>query len=176
MSPVLALRIEILACHGLRHGLRYIHPLLDQDLINFALTCPPEFEYRDGLFRAPIRAAMDGIVHDAARLRDQDGLPFVELGLHIARLIPAMKSELNRLEKDPRLHDYFDFDFVRRSMDRQPTVKVAEAHIIQVATTGRTSQWPLNSSFIAISNMMALQKALDEEMPGEVSTASSKPR
>lgn len=169
MSPVLAMRIEFLSCHGLRQGIRYVHPLLDRDLVNYSLTCPPQFEIRGGMSRAPVRAAMEGIVHDAARLRAHTGLPFVEIGLRIARLHGEMMEVLDQMEQDPRLAKYFDFDFVRESMERQPTEAQAEAHVKEVSTTGVKTQWPLNTSFIAIGNMMALQAALDEAEGREMS-------
>ncbi|MEP5152133.1 asparagine synthase-related protein, partial [Planktotalea sp.] len=162
-NPVLALRIEVLACHGLRSGVRYVHPLLDQDLIDFALTCPPEYEFRDGLFRAPVRAAMNGILPDAARLRAQTGYPFVEAVLDIASMQQELIDKLAELETDARLHDVFDFDFVRAHLEKLPSFEAAHQHVLDVSSSGKKQAPPLNVSFAAVGAMMTYQAALDEE-------------
>jgi len=162
-NPVLTFRLEALACHGLRCGVRYIHPMLDRALIDFALTCPPEYEFREGLYRAPVRAAMKGIVPDAARLRAQTGYPLVESAITIARKKQAFLEKLDDLEQDPRLQDRFDFAFIRQHLERLPSVKKAEQHVIDVSTTGQKQASPLNMSFVAIGAMGIFQTALDEE-------------
>lgn len=161
-SPVLAFRLEALACHGLRSGVRYVHPMLDRTLINFALTCPPEYEFRDGLLRAPVRAAMAGILPDVARLNAQTGYPLVEASLSIAEAKDVFLAKLAEFERDPRLQDWFDFDFIRTHLERLPSVEVARQHVIDVSTSGKKQPSPINLSVAAVSSMAALQKAMDE--------------
>ena len=162
-SPVLTFRLEMLACHGLRCGVRYVHPMLDRTLIDFALTCPPEYEFRDGMYRAPVRAAMRGIVPDAARLRAQTGYPLVEATLAIAREKQAYLKRLDELEQDPRLREQFDFPFIRQHLERLPSVAQAEQHVIDVAKTGQKQPSPVNPSFSAVGTMALFRTALDEE-------------
>lgn len=161
-SPVLTFRLEALACHGLRSGVRYVHPMLDRALINFALTCPPEYEFRDGLLRAPVRAAMAGILPDVARLNGQTGYPLVEVAIPIAEAKGMFLAKLSEFELDRRLHDWFDFALIRKHLERLPSVEVAEKHVIDVSTSKKKQSSPINLSFAAVSSMSALQTAMDE--------------
>lgn len=172
MSPVLAFRLEVLACHGLRCGVRYAHPLLDRDLITFALTCPPEYEFRDGMYRAPVRAAMQGILPDVARLRSQTGYPLVEAAVDIAQSKQGLLEKLDELEGDRRLHEWFDFEFIRSHLERLPSVEIAEQHVIEVSKSGQKRPSPVNLSFVAVGSMMSLQTALDQ---AEVHSSDDKP-
>ena len=161
-SPVLAYRLEVLACHGLRSGVRYVHPMLDRTLINFALTCPPEYEFRDGLLRAPVRAAMAGILPDVARLNAQTGYPLVEASISIAEAKEMFLTKLTEFERDQRLHEWFDFAFIRTHLERLPSVDDAAQHVIDVSTSKKKQPSPVNLSFAAVSSMAVLQQAMDE--------------
>ena len=163
-NPVLAFRLEVLACHGLRCGVRYVHPLLDQQLIALALTCPPEFEFRDGLYRAPVRAAMAGVLPDVARLQAQTGYPLVEAAVEVARIKQDLLDKLDDLERDTRLHELFDLPFVRSHLQRLPSIAVAQQHVTDVSRSGQKQPSPLNPSFAAVSAMAVVQAALNEEV------------
>ena len=139
LSPILAYRLEALACHGLRHGVRYAHPLLDRRLITFALSCPPEFEVRDGQFRAPIRAAMAGILPDSVRLNTQPALPFVEAYVQLAALKDELLSKLGALEGDARLQELFDFQQIRQGLEALPTMAEAEDSVRRLALDPKRS-------------------------------------
>ncbi|MGH1579200.1 asparagine synthase-related protein [Planktotalea sp.] len=161
-NPILPFRMEILACHGFRNGIRYVHPLLDRTLNAFALTCPPEFEQRDGLFRAPVRAAMEGIVSDEARLKASVGYPLVEMVLNVARTKEMLQAEFEELAQDKRLHEWFDFPYIRTQLALLPTMEQAEAHVREIAAGGPPRGLPTNVSFSAVAAMKVVQANLDK--------------
>jgi len=63
----LAHRIESWASHGSDVGIRYVYPLLDRRVIEFALSVPPHLFLRNGWKRWLFRAAAEGILPDAVR-------------------------------------------------------------------------------------------------------------
>jgi asparagine synthase (glutamine-hydrolysing) len=54
---------------GALHGLEYLFPFLDRDLLAFLMAVPGEVQNRDGVPRALIREAMRGVLPDALRAR-----------------------------------------------------------------------------------------------------------
>lgn len=168
LEPGLAFRLEIMALIGLKHGVRFVHPMFDRELIEYALNCPPEFEYREGRYRAPFREIMHGVVPDICRESTQPKLPLVEIPWHVAREKAGLIRELDRLESDKRLHDYFDFNYVRKRLTEYPDERAAEAHVTKIATTQKVEFSPsmLNASYDAIGKMASMQKLLDKAANG----------
>jgi asparagine synthase (glutamine-hydrolysing) len=60
-------RLEAWAAHGATLGLEYAFPLLDQRLIEFALSVPDHLFFKNGWKRWLYRTAMDGVLPDAVR-------------------------------------------------------------------------------------------------------------
>ena len=52
-----------------RHGLRFIHPFLDIDLLTYAVSLPPETFLMDGWQRGLFRRAIRGLVPDSILMR-----------------------------------------------------------------------------------------------------------
>ncbi len=63
----LSYRMESWAAHGFTLGLTYAYPLLDQRVVEFALSIPGDLFYRDGWRRYLYRTAMAGILPDRVR-------------------------------------------------------------------------------------------------------------
>jgi asparagine synthase (glutamine-hydrolysing) len=67
----LQFRMESWAAHGAALGLTYAFPLLDRQVVEFALSLPPRMFFRDGWKRWLYRTAMDGILPDVVRWNPQ---------------------------------------------------------------------------------------------------------
>ena len=63
----LSYRMESWASHGATLGLTYVYPLLDRRLVEFALSIPDYFFFKDGWKRYLYRTAMEGILPDSLR-------------------------------------------------------------------------------------------------------------
>jgi len=162
-SPSLALRLEYLAGIGYKEGVRFVHPMLDRTLVAYSLTCPPEFHYRNGRFRAPIRDIMEGIVPDSARERREMCIPLREIILEIVAKRDSMLQRLSEFERDERLHDWFDFKLVRRKLEALGDLATAEAKVAAAAIARVRGEAVANEAFVAVRNMALVQSMLDEE-------------
>ena len=60
-------RMESWAAHGADLGLTYAFPLLDQRIIEFALSIPDHLYFKDGWKRWLYRTAMEGTLPDEVR-------------------------------------------------------------------------------------------------------------
>ena len=69
------------------HSVESRHPFLDYRLVEFAVSCPPDFKLRDGWNKSILRDAMKGILPEKVRLRktklgfDAPDTTWVGLGL-----------------------------------------------------------------------------------------------
>ena len=63
----LSYRMESWADHGATLGITYAFPLLDQRLVEFALSVPDNLFFKNGWKRYIYRAAMDGVLPDRLR-------------------------------------------------------------------------------------------------------------
>jgi len=55
--------------NSMAHSVETRHPFLDYRLVEFAVSCPPDFKVRDGWSKWILRNAMKGILPDKVRLR-----------------------------------------------------------------------------------------------------------
>ena len=76
-------------------GVEYRHPFFDRELVEFALSLPPEFKFREKKIKWILRKAMKGILPDKVRRRD-DKAEFSEV---LMRQIDAV--DLDELLGDP---------------------------------------------------------------------------
>jgi len=76
-------------------GIEYRHPFFDKELVEFALSLPPEMKYKGGTIKWILRKAMDGILPDKIRDR-KDKAEFSEL---LIQQIDAI--DLSKLLDDP---------------------------------------------------------------------------
>lgn len=70
MHPHVSDRLEDSYFAAQEHGLEYRYPFLDVKLIEFYYSLPSEFKYKDGIGRYIFRKAMEGIIQDEIRLRN----------------------------------------------------------------------------------------------------------
>jgi len=76
-------------------GIEYRHPFFDLELVEFALSLPPEMKYKEGTIEWILRKAMKGILPDKINNRT-DKAEFSEL---LIQQIDAI--DLNELFDDP---------------------------------------------------------------------------
>lgn len=55
--------------NSMAHSVEARVPMLDHELVTFALNCPPELKLRNGITKWVLRQAMEGILIDGVRLR-----------------------------------------------------------------------------------------------------------
>jgi len=82
-------------CMERHFGIEYCHPFFDRELVEFALSLPPEFKYRQKKIKWIWREAMEGILPEKVRERG-DKAEFSEV---LMRQIDAV--DLDELLKDP---------------------------------------------------------------------------
>ena len=99
---------------------KYSFPMLDIDLIEYMLTCPPGYLADADLKRKPFRQAMKGVLPDSVRMRGQKMMPIPEVIPDVARNKQQYLDRLDTLERDQRLHAYVDFARLRKMLEKLP--------------------------------------------------------
>jgi Asparagine synthase len=130
---------DYLRQRGSMAGMDARPPLLDVDLIEFALRVPPRLNF-DPLFDRPlIRRSLSGRVPESVRLsiRKNNLLPFYHQGLAGPDL-PALRRLLGR--RDAEVGAYVRRDVLERALGRVP--RVGEAGW----TSWVSMMWPLASA------------------------------
>lgn len=90
--------LEEIAWRAAQHGLTYSAPLLDRDLLEFAIRAPAEFCVIGGQTRALLRLATEGVLPDKTRLRDAKRIPDPFEPLRIAAMRSEIIAQVERLE------------------------------------------------------------------------------
>ena len=112
-----------------------------------------------------MRDLLKGVLPDDTRLLAKNArLPVPELSYRIAQRKARYLERLDRLEADPRLHDWFDFDRVRRDLEAIDAPATVRARLAEHAAEGRQApSAPRNAAFMAIFRMESMQRWLDAE-------------
>ncbi|MEO1045781.1 MAG: asparagine synthase-related protein [Pseudomonadota bacterium] len=159
-------RLDSLAATSARHGVQYSFPMLDVDLVEYMLTCPPEFLCDRDMQRKPFRTIMLGVLPDSIRLRRQKMLPSPELPFGVAENRGYYLERLAVLERDSRLHEYVDFAHLRKRLVALPEADTLRPLFRQNAARGeQTRPGQLNASFLSVDRIERLQQWLDEDGP-----------
>ena len=153
---------EQLAQTAGHHGLRYSSPLLDRELLEFAIQLPPEFLFLDGLPRAGLREPLEGLLPDESRLR-MGKLHFDPGGAYyFARDADQLRGTINGLA-GTAAETIFDLDALEQEIRAIPSAEEALAGLRESAETGQ--QWFLAPMRISQSLLMARFTArADEEL------------
>ena len=102
-----------------RHGLRYSSPLMDREVLEFAIRLPPEFLHVNGLMRAGLREPMAGILPETTRIR-RTKLHFdPACSLVFAREAQALRELVKGLEDGPA-SEVFRLDRLARELAATP--------------------------------------------------------
>ena len=96
-------RMESWASHGATLGLTYAFPLLDQRIVEFALSIPDSLYFQKGWKRYLYRAAMDGILPDEVRWHKVKEDPaMAEQSRQVQKIAaPAVRDELRARATNP---------------------------------------------------------------------------
>lgn len=144
--------LEARAIKAAEHGLRYVYPLLDPDLLDFTARLPALFWVLDGIARWPIRAATADLLPDGVRLATDkmldDGTEALWLAENRARLAAGARA-LGRL---PEVAQVFDMDAVARDIAQVPPPAEVARRIRACAAQGRQSDAPLPPGWVALFN------------------------
>ncbi|MEX2370769.1 MAG: asparagine synthase C-terminal domain-containing protein, partial [Bacteroidales bacterium] len=91
-------------------GIEYAYPLWDIDLVEFYYSLPQEYKYRNGMGRAIYRDAMQGILPEKIRLRnDKTGATVPTVQQRFLADYDAITALIRRSREHNRYH-YLDYD------------------------------------------------------------------
>ena len=111
-------RLDSFARQGARHGVAYAHPLLDLDLVEFALSVPGVFLRSGADRRVLLRKASVGLLPDAVRLGRAKLQPFPGEDTRIAAAQGPLLALLSRWGKNARIRDILDLEFMAEIVSR----------------------------------------------------------
>jgi asparagine synthase (glutamine-hydrolysing) len=129
-------RLETHAQQGARHGLAYVFPMLDLDLIAHAMRVPGIFSSLTPGDRSMIRAATEGILPDAVRLRVDKLMAYPLESLRQAEARPMMLERLADLAASPLVTEFVDVEALRDRLDELPGPEEVRAETIAAAERG----------------------------------------
>ena len=89
----LSYRMEAWASHGATLGIAYAYPLLDRRMVEFALSIPDHFYFKNGWKRYLYRVAMQGILPDSLRWNKTKEDPAMVMGANELRA-PELNAQL----------------------------------------------------------------------------------
>jgi len=101
-------RLEMFFQLGAPHGVSYAYPMLDRDLIRYAMRLPGSLYRSEGTTRRLIRDALMGVVPERVRLREEKFVPFPNEALRVARQRDAILQRVEELGRIPLVSDYLD--------------------------------------------------------------------
>ena len=127
--------VEELTWRAARHGLGYAYPLLDRELVEYALRIPAEMLVHAGQRRRVFRDAMEGVVPDTARLRDEKLLSDPALIVRLARDRDRLLAQLDTLRSGPAA-DLFDLDRIAQDIHSLPDPDATVAEIRELTRQG----------------------------------------
>lgn len=160
-------RLEDWAYTGARHGVQYAFPMLDLDLIEHCLRCPPEFLIRDGYNRAGFRTAMQGVLPDEILLNRWKHISTPCTNIEVIQEKNELLAELAQLEQDPDLRDVFDFEAVRKRLHALPTEEAERERLAKWAKKGEQGYNIASGIIGPLANMKRYQKLKAEERASE---------
>jgi asparagine synthase (glutamine-hydrolysing) len=101
-------RLEMFAQQGIRHGIAYAYPMLDLDLLRYAMRLPGTVFRREGVPRRLIRDALEGVVPDSIRWREEKYAPYPVEALRVAEEREAIVEAVRDLGRLPLVRDFID--------------------------------------------------------------------
>jgi asparagine synthase (glutamine-hydrolysing) len=155
-SPSIALRAEIWAQTGARHGVAYAFPLLDRRVVEFSLSLPSDLFVRDGFRRRPFRDAMTGVLPPRVRLRHNKNIPFPSNMLLLTERTNALLARLDAYERQARVRRLIDVGYLRHLIESLPSEDAVRGQMVE-------SDRPAAAAPIgAVASLLALASYLDQ--------------
>ncbi|MBK0399997.1 hypothetical protein H0I76_12430 [Limibaculum sp. M0105] len=129
--------LEARAIKAAEHGLRYVYPLLDPELLDFTTRAPALFWCRDGIARWPMRAAMAGLLPDEVRLAPDKLLDDGTEALWLAENRTCLAGLARRLGRLPEVAEILDMEKIARDIEAVPPPAEVTQRIRDRAAQGR---------------------------------------
>jgi asparagine synthase (glutamine-hydrolysing) len=129
-------RLEMFAQQGARHGITYAYPMLDLDLIRYAMRLPGTLFRREGVPRRLIRDAIEGIVPESVRWRQEKLAPYPAEALRIAEERKSMIEAFRELGKLPLVREYIDTEAVVMYLGRGRSAEQIRVQMADDASRG----------------------------------------
>jgi len=118
--------MEHIAQLGSQYGIAYAFPMLDLDLLRYAIRLPAALFLREGIPRRLIRDAVEGILPESVRWRVEKLAPYPLEALRIAEEKPALTAALRELSQLTLLRDYVNMDAIVRHVERFDREQIRE--------------------------------------------------
>ena len=103
-------KLEAFAQRGARHGVSYAFPMLDLDLVAFAIRIPAILLRDEDHDRAIFRRAMEGVLPDMVRMKTDKLVPFPAETLRHAEGKADLVQAVKRMAKNPQVTRFVDTD------------------------------------------------------------------
>lgn len=103
-------KLEAYAQRGARHGIAYAFPMLDLDLLAFAIRIPAVLLHDGETDRAVFRRAMTDILPDMVRTKQEKLIPFPAETLRHAVARSDIRAEIERMSHNPLVRQFVDTD------------------------------------------------------------------
>jgi len=143
---LLGISIEFHAMCAARYGMVATHPLLDRDLVEYAIRIPPGFLVRDGIGRAVLREAARDLLPEMVRTLPQSIQfdPTAQLRMIEAR--DAFAATIDKLQRSAA-DIPIDLDALREAVARMPDAAIQRQAMDDAARRGGQTR-DVESSFL----------------------------
>lgn len=129
-------RLELQAWEAAQHGMRYVFPLLDWRLLEFASTLPPRLQLRNGMRRALFRAAVSDLLPSTTIEQPTKLIPTPSMIYQLAADKEALIEEARRVSQSPAASAVIDLAEIERRLLSLPEPEVVVQAIRRMAATG----------------------------------------
>jgi asparagine synthase (glutamine-hydrolysing) len=127
-------RLEDVAQIAAPHGIAYSYPLLDIDLVSYAMRLPGIFFYRDGVSRAIFRDALHGVLPEEVRLRSDKNAGYYLEGLRVAQTKDLALGFAAQMSEDPVVTRMINISeicsYIEAGPDVERAVELLERHTL----------------------------------------------
>lgn len=152
-------RLARFAHLGAAYGVRYVYPLLDLDLVHFAMRVPAYFLVRRGTSRCLMRDAVRGLLPERVRLREVKLFPHSLDTLRLARLRERIDARLAAIPADGLASRAVDLPALRAAY--QAAIDSPEATLARMREHAARGEQLFHEAF-RYSAALQLAVALDE--------------
>jgi asparagine synthase (glutamine-hydrolysing) len=119
-------RLEQCAAYALYCGMEYRNPFADRNLVEYVLALPAGIKLRGGIKRYPYRRALEGMLPEDIRWRDD------KAGATIPTVLPRIMADSDRIDRllsDPAVTwpDFVDMDKMRQIKKRLNNKQLKDA-------------------------------------------------
>ena len=142
----LSYRMESWASHGASLGITYAYPLLDQRLVEFALSIPDYLFFQNGWKRYLYRVALEGILPDSLRWNKKKEDPAMQQGARKIIGAQLQDSALQARADNPyldveKLQTLLTADLARPEPPQPTPLSRRQQRLLKLAPNPRRARW-----------------------------------